>query len=92
MGSSTLSSSATAGSVGKLSSRFVIQKFKNKFGSFFKISDASLSVIAILAMERMNGVETRAAAKFAGSKNIRDLRRAVHIAMKSGSVPVGNRH
>ena len=76
------------GSVGKFSSRFVVQKFKNKFGSFFKISDASLSVIAILAMERMNGAKTRAATKFAGSKNLRDLQRSVPIAVKSGSVPV----
>ena len=75
-------------SVGKYSVRFVLQKFKTKFKSLFKISKTSLSLVSILVMGRINPVKTRAAVKYASCRFKRELLREIPSVNKSGSVPV----
>ena len=74
-------------SVAKYSMKFVLERFNNKFKSLFKISKASLSIVTILMMGKLNPVKTKAAVKYAASRFKRELLREVHSAAKSGSVP-----
>ena len=74
--------------VGRYSIRFVMLKFKNKFKSLFKITKATLSVVSILAMSRINEVKAKAAVKFAGSKPLRSLLKLIPTIEKSGAIPV----
>jgi len=48
-------------SVGEFSVRFVMQRFKNKFGSMYKASKSTMSAVMILAMRGINQVKVRAA-------------------------------
>jgi len=73
--------------VGKYSTKFVMQKFKHRFKSLFKISKSSLSVVAILVMNTISETRAKAAVKFAGSRSMRQLQRDTPMAEKSGSVP-----
>ena len=75
-------------SVGKYSVRFVLQKFKTKFKSLFKISKTSLSLVSILVMGKINPVKTRVAVKYASCRFKRELLREIPYVNKSGSVPV----
>ena len=75
-------------SVGKYSVRFVLQRFKTKFMSLFKISKTSLSLVSILVMGRINPVKSRAAVKYASCRFKRELLREIPTVSKSGSVPV----
>ena len=76
------------GSVGKYSVRFVLQRFQSKLKSLYKISKATLSVVSILVMGRVNPVKTRAAIKYAGCRYKRELLREIPSVRKAGSVPV----
>ena len=75
-------------SVGQFSVKFVLQRFKNKFKSLWKVSEASMSLISVLLMGRFNAEKTRAAIKYAGSRSMRSLQRDISVVNKSGSVPV----
>jgi len=74
--------------VEKFSVKFVVQKFKIKFQSLFKISKVSLTVVSTLVMGKINRNKATAAVKYAGSKSVNQLTRDTQIAKKSGSVPV----
>ena len=75
-------------SVGSFSVRFILQRFKTKFKSLCKISKASMSVVTILVMGKINPDKTRAAVKYAGCRYKRELLREVSSVSKSGEVPV----
>ena len=75
-------------SVDKFSVRFILQRFKTKFKSLCKISKASMSVVTILVMGKINPDKTRAAVKYAGCRFKRELLREVTSVSKSGEVPV----
>ena len=75
-------------SVEHFSVKFVLQRFKNKFKSLWKVSEASMSLISILLMGRFNAEKARAAIKYAGSRSLRSLQRDIPVVNKSGSVPV----
>ena len=68
--------------------KYVVHRFKNKFRSLYKISKATLSVIGVMAMAEISPAKAKAAVKFVASKDCKSLRRAVPVALKSGSVPV----
>jgi hypothetical protein len=68
--------------------KFVVQKFKIKFQSLFKISKVTLSVVSTLVMGKVNRNKATAATKYGGSKSIKQLTRDAQIAKKSSSVPV----
>ena len=59
--------------VRRFSVRFVLKRFVSKFSSLYNISKASLSVISILLMGKIDAVKTRAAIKYAGSRYKREL-------------------
>ena len=61
--------------VGEYSTKFVMQRFKHRFRSLFKISKSSLSVVAILVMNMISGTRAKAAVKFAGSRVLKQLLR-----------------
>lgn len=72
------------------SCRFVIQKFKNVFGSLFKVSRSTMSLVSILAKARINNStlsKVKSAVKFAASRTLDVLMDAVPLAEKSGIVP-----
>ena len=73
--------------VGEYSTKFVMQRFKHRFKSLFRISKSSLSVVAILVMNMISDTRAKAAVKFAGSRVLRQLLRDTPSAEKSGSVP-----
>ena len=72
------------------SCRFVVQKFKNEFGSLYKISRTTMSLISVLAKSSINAVslsKVKAAIKYSASRTLEELKLAVPIAEKSGIVP-----
>ena len=73
--------------VGEYSTKFVLQRFKHRFKSLFKIIKSSLSVVAILVMNMISDTRAKAALKYAGSRVLRQLLRDVPSAEKSGSIP-----
>ena len=73
--------------VGEYSTKFVLQKFKHRFKSLFRISKSSLSVVAILVMNMISDTRAKAAVKFAGSRVLKQLLRDTPSAVKSGSIP-----
>ena len=73
--------------VGEYSTKFVLQRFKHRFKSLFRISKSSLSVVAILVMNMISETRAKAAVKYAGSRVLRQLLRDITSAEKSGSVP-----
>ena len=75
-------------SVGEFSVRFVMQRFRNKFGSLYKASKSIMSAVMILAMREINQVTVRAAVKFAGSLELEQLLEAVLVTEGSGIVSV----
>ena len=75
-------------SVEQFSVKFVLQRFKNKFKSLWKVLEASMSLISILLMGRFNAEKARAAIKYAGSRSLRSLQRDIPVVNKSGPVPV----
>ena len=75
-------------SVGEFSVRFVMQRFRNKFGSMYKASKSTMSAVMILAMRDINQVKVRAAVKYAGSLELKELLEAVPETEGSGVVSV----
>ena len=73
-------------SVGEFSVRFVMQRFRNKFGSLYKASKSRMSAVMILAMREINQVTVRAAVKFAGSLELEQLLEAVPVTEGLGIV------
>ena len=73
--------------VGEYSTKFVLQRFKHRFKSLFKISKSSLSVVAILVMNMISETRAKAAVKYAGTRIMRQLLRDITSVEKSGSVP-----
>lgn len=72
------------------SCRFVIQKFKNVFGSLFKVSRSTMSLVSILAKARISNSalsKVKSAIKFTASRTLDVLMDAVPLAEKSGIVP-----
>ena len=67
-----------------------MQKFKNEFGSLYKISRTTMSLISVLAKSSINAAslsKVKAAIKFSASRTLEELKIAVPIAEKSGIVP-----
>ena len=69
------------------SSKFVIKKFKNVFGSLYAASPSTMSLISILAKARISVTKVKAAIKFAGSRTLVSLLAAVPGIEKSGIIP-----
>ena len=64
------------------------QVFKVKFKSLFKISAASMSVVSVLVMAKLNRTKAKAAVKYAASRSMQALQRDTISVQKTGAVPV----
>ena len=69
------------------SSEFVVQKFKNKFGSLYEVDSPTMSLIVILAMAKINPTKVKAGIKYAGSLRLADLKEVLPVVKKSGRIP-----
>ena len=69
------------------SSEFVVQRFKNKFGSLYEVDSPTMSLIVILAMAKINPTKVKAGIKYAGSLRLADLKEVLPVVKKSGRIP-----
>jgi len=71
----------------KYSAKFVVERFTNRFKSLVNISKASMYVVTILVLGKINETKTMNAVKYACSRTMLQLEDD-HFALKSGAVPV----
>ena len=60
--------------------KFVMSKFKSKFRSLYQVSDATLSMVAVLVMKMINESKAAAAVKVTASVRLRSLIMAVPLS------------